>query len=43
MKNIYVSPEFELTVISTEDVVMISNIHVETSGSLPSIGWSEIS
>lgn len=42
MKNIYVSPEIEITAISTEDVVMISALDVKESGSLTEIGWGSI-
>ncbi len=42
MKQVYVAPEVELSLLETEDVVMISALDVKESGSLSEIGWSSI-
>lgn len=42
MKNTYVSPEVEITVVSTEDVVMISGLSIKDSGTLTETNWSSL-
>ena len=42
MKNIYVSPVVEVSVLDTEDVVMISGLTVKDEGSLDEISWGQL-
>ena len=42
MKNIYVSPVAEVSVLNTEDVVMISGMQIKENGSLTETSWDDL-
>lgn len=42
MKITYVAPEVELSVLDTEDVVMISGLTIKEQGSLTETNWSDL-
>lgn len=42
MKEEYIVPEIEISVIDDRDIVMASGLVYEDSGTLPSIPWSDI-
>lgn len=42
MKESYVAPEVELSLLNTEDVVMISGLSIKDSGSLTETSWGSL-
>lgn len=43
MKNTYVSPVVEVSVLNTEDVVMVSAMEIKPSGTLVETSWDDLS
>jgi len=42
MKNTYVSPVVEVSVLNTEDVVMISGLDIKDNGTLVETSWDDL-
>ena len=42
MKNAYVSPVAEVSVLNTEDVVMVSGLEIKADGTLTETSWEDL-
>jgi len=42
MKNTYVSPVVEVSVLNTEDVVMVSGLEIKDNGTLIETSWEDL-
>lgn len=42
MKNAYVSPVVEVSVLNTEDVVMVSGLEIKENGTLTETSWNDL-